>query len=109
MPPPARPTGTLWQRLVLVVSAPVVFLLLFDVVIRVSGIETDVARNKNFEIGVPVWALGDENWVDIQRVRLEEPRGVKVAISNTSSSRTSLSTRATRSTTSSYARGRPFV
>ena len=77
MPSPDTPTGTFWQRLALVVSAPVVFLLLSDVVIRVSGIETDVARNENFEIGVPVWALGDENWIDIQRVRLEEPRGVR--------------------------------
>ena len=76
MPIPARPTGTFWQRLTLVVSAPVVFLLLSDITIRVSGIETDVARNENFEIRVPVWLLGDENWVDIQRVRLEEPRGV---------------------------------
>ena len=75
MPTPARPTGTFWQRLTLIVSAPVVFLLLSDVTIRVTGIETDVARNENFEIGVPVWLLGDENWVDIQRVRLEEPRG----------------------------------
>lgn len=77
MPSAARPTGTLWQRLALVVSAPIVFLLLSDITIRVSGIETDVARNENFEIGVPVWLLGDENWVDIQLVRLEEPRGVR--------------------------------
>ena len=77
MPIPTRPTGTFWQRLTLVVSAPVVFLLLSDITIRVSGIETDVARNENFEIRVPVWLLGDENWVDIQRVRLEEPRGVR--------------------------------
>lgn len=77
MPSAARPTGTLWQRLALVVSAPIVFLLLSDIAIRVSGIETDVARNENFEIGVPVWLLGDENWVDIQRVRLDEPRGVR--------------------------------
>ena len=77
MPTPARSTGTPWQRLTLVVSAPVVFLLISDITIRISGIETDVARNENFEIGVPVWLLGDENWVDIQRVRLEEPRGVR--------------------------------
>ena len=46
-------------------------------VVRVSGIETDLARNENFEIGVPVWLLGDENWVDIQRGRLEQPDGVR--------------------------------
>ena len=79
MPSPDTPPGTFWQRLALIVSAPVVFLLLCDVVIRVSGVETDVARNENFEIGVPVWVLGDENWVDIQRVRLEEPRGVRAS------------------------------
>ena len=77
MPTPAGPTGTFWQRLALVVCAPIVFLLLSDMAIRVSGIETDVARNENFEIGEPVWLLGDENWVDIQRVWLEGPRGVR--------------------------------
>lgn len=46
---------------------------------RLSGVDTDLARNENFEIGVPVWLLSDENWVDIQRGRLERPQGVPAA------------------------------
>ena len=76
MPNP-MPTGSFWQRLVLVVAAPMVFLLVSEVVVRVSGMDTDLARNQNFEIGVPVWLLGDENWVDIQRGRLGEPKRVR--------------------------------
>ena len=74
----ARP-GALWQRLLLAVVAPFVFVLVCDVVIRFAGVDTDLARNENFEIGVPVWLLGDESWVDIQRDRLERPRGVRAA------------------------------
>jgi len=77
MPTLARPTGTFWQRLTLVVSAPIVFLLLFDVTLRVSGVDTDIVRNENFEIGVPAWLFADESWVDIQRGRLEQPGGVR--------------------------------
>lgn len=79
MPTRAARTPTVFQRLLLGVSAPIVFVLLCDVTIRISGIDTDVARNENFEIGVPVWLLGDENWVDIQRGRLETPRGVRAS------------------------------
>ena len=77
MPTPVNPTGTRTQRLTLIVLAPFVFVACADVVIRVSGVDTSVARNRNFEIGVPTWLLGDENWVDIQRGRMDEPGGVR--------------------------------
>ena len=77
MPTSTKATTVFWKRLILVISAPVVFFLSTDVVIRLSGIDTDVARNENFDIAVPVWLLDDENWVDIQRGRLEGPRGVR--------------------------------
>ena len=77
MPTPATQTTSSWQRLLLVVSAPLMFLLMSEAAVRVSGIDTDLARNENFEIGVPVWLLDDENWVDIQRGRLSEPEGVR--------------------------------
>ena len=77
MPTPVNPTGTPAQRLAVIVLAPIVFVVLCDIVIRVSGVDTSVARNRNFEIGVPTWLLGDENWVDIQRGRMDEPDGVR--------------------------------
>ena len=67
----------LWPKIVLAIASPIGFLLITEAVVRVSGVETDVARNENFEIAVPVWLLADPNWVDIQRGRLERPRGVR--------------------------------
>ena len=72
---PAR--RALWPKIALAIASPIVFLLITEAVVRVSGVETDVARNENFEIAVPVWLLADPNWVDIQRGRLERPRGVR--------------------------------
>ncbi len=69
----------LWQRILLVVVSPIVVLIISETVVRLSGADTDVARNDNFEIAVPVWLLADENWVDIQRGRLERPQGVRAA------------------------------
>ena len=71
------PRGALWPKMALAIASPIVFLLLAEAVVRISGVETDVARNDNFDIAVPVWLLADENWVDIQRGRLERPRGVR--------------------------------
>ena len=79
LPTQANPSGRFWQRAILAVAAPLVFLLLCEAVIRVAGVDTDLARNENFEIGVPIWLLADETWVDIQRGRLEQPRGVRAA------------------------------
>ena len=44
-----------------------------------AGVDTDLVRNESFGIGVPVWALGDPSWVEIQRRRHEQPRGVRAA------------------------------
>ena len=60
MPRPATQTRSFWQHLVLVVSAPVVFLPMSESAVRVGAIDTDVARNHNFQIGVPVWLLDDD-------------------------------------------------
>ena len=67
----------LTPKIVLAIASPIVFLIISETVVRLSGVETDVARNENFDIAVPVWLLANENWVDIQRGRLEQPRGVR--------------------------------
>jgi lysophospholipase L1-like esterase len=63
----------------LIFAAPVVFVLICDLVIRWADIDTDLVRNESFRIAVPVWALGDPNWVDIQKERNQRPRGVRAA------------------------------
>jgi len=68
-----------WQKLLLAVASPIVVILLVEGVIRVFGINTDLARNKNFDIAVPVWLLADSNWVRNEYDRLQEPKGVKAA------------------------------
>ena len=75
---PPQP-GAWWPRIALAVVSPLVFLLLAEAVVRLSGASTDLARNENFDIAVPVWLLADENWVDIQRGRLKRPQGVRAA------------------------------
>ena len=67
----------LTPKIVLAIASPIVFLIISETVVRLSGVETDVARNEDFDIAVPVWLLANENWVDIQRGRLEQPRGVR--------------------------------
>ncbi len=74
-----RPPAPLWQRLLLMAVSPVVFLALAEGAVRVSGIDTDLARNENFEIAVPVWLLADPDWVQIQHERLQRPAGVKAS------------------------------
>ena len=70
--PRQRPRrATVLQRLLLVVLSPLVFLLVLEAGIRVSGIPTDVARNKNFKVAVPTWLLADPDWVRGQERRLE--------------------------------------
>ena len=74
-----RPTSRtgLGPRIALALIAPIVFLLVTEAAVRVSGVETDLARNESFEIAVPVWLLADENWVSRQRDSLDRPRGVR--------------------------------
>lgn len=78
MPPQPHPSP-LWQRLLLMVLSPVVFLGLAEAVVRLSGVDTELARNERFEIAVPVWLLSDPGWVQVQHDRLQGPRGVKAA------------------------------
>lgn len=67
------------QRLAMIVISPLVFLLLAEVALRVAGVKTDLARNKNFEIAVPIWLLSDSNWVRSEYDRLKAPRRVKTS------------------------------
>ena len=71
MSAPAPRRATVLQRLLLVVLSPLVFLLVLEAGIRVSGIPTDVARNKNFKVAVPTWLLADPDWVRGQERHLE--------------------------------------
>ena len=71
--------STWWQKALLAVCSPLVALLLAEGVIRAVGVNTDLARNKNFDIAVPVWLLADANWVRNQHDRLQQPKGVKAA------------------------------
>jgi lysophospholipase L1-like esterase len=67
------------QRLAMIILSPLIVLLLAEAVLRVAGVKTDLARNKNFEIAVPIWLLSDSNWVRNEYDRLKAPRGVKAA------------------------------
>ncbi|MDP7473215.1 MAG: GDSL-type esterase/lipase family protein [Vicinamibacterales bacterium] len=69
--------ATFWQRVLLVCLSPVIFLAVSEIALRMGSADTDLSRNENFEIAVPTWLLADDNWVDIQRERLESPRGVR--------------------------------
>lgn len=69
----------LWQRLLLMVLSPVVFLAVAETAVRLSGVDTELARNERFEIAVPVWLLADPGWVQVQHERLQHPRGVRAA------------------------------
>ena len=69
--------ATFWQRILLAFLSPVIFLAVSEIVLRVGAVDTDLVRNENFELGVPAWLLADDSWVDLQRDRLESPRGVR--------------------------------
>ncbi len=79
MTSPKTQKATWLQKLLLAVASPLVALLLAEGVIRAAGVNTDLARNKNFDIAVPVWLLADANWVRNQHDRLQQPKGVKAA------------------------------
>jgi lysophospholipase L1-like esterase len=57
-------------NLLLVVLSPVLLVGLSEVVIALTGIETDVARDENARIGLPVWLLADESWVADRQLRM---------------------------------------
>jgi lysophospholipase L1-like esterase len=54
-----------------VVLSPLVFLALLELGVRVSGVSTDLARNKNFKVAVPTWLLADPDWVRTEQRRME--------------------------------------
>ncbi len=51
------------ERLLLLIGSPLLFVVFAELLILGLGIETDVARNENAQIAVPVWLLADEAWV----------------------------------------------
>jgi lysophospholipase L1-like esterase len=77
MPPPVPRRATAFQRLLLVVLSPLVFLVLIEAVVRVSGVSTDLARNKNFGVAVPTWLLADPGWVRAQERRIQSQKAVR--------------------------------
>jgi len=79
MIPPKDKKAKWWQKILVAVVSPLVLILLVEGVIRIFGINTDLARNKNFDIALPVWLLADSNWVRNEYDRLQEPKGVKAA------------------------------
>lgn len=73
----SRRPSPLWQRLLLAAASPLVFIALAEGVIRLANVETELARNGNYEIALPVWVLADPGWVHGQRERLNSARGVR--------------------------------
>jgi lysophospholipase L1-like esterase len=71
MPAPAPRRASMLQRLLLVVVSPLVFLALLEAGVRVSGVPTDLARNRHFRVAVPTWLLADPAWVRNQQRHLE--------------------------------------
>lgn len=67
------------ERLLLVIAAPVVFVGLCEIAIWALGIDTDLARNENARIAVPVWLLADEGWVADRRTKLRRSGGEPIA------------------------------
>lgn len=74
---PAPRRATVFQRLLLAVLSPLLFLALLEGGIRVSGISTDLARNKNFSVAVPTWLLADPGWVRSQQRRMDNQKKVR--------------------------------
>ncbi len=67
--------GIVAERALLIVGAPLVFLLVAELVLAITGLDTDLARNKNAKIAVPVWLLADENWVRDRQTKLRRSGG----------------------------------
>lgn len=56
------PSSPLWAKLLLALLSPIVFLVFSELAVRISGINYELTRNKNFEIAVPAWLLDDDNF-----------------------------------------------
>lgn len=61
----------LWQRIVIPILSPLIFLAVAEACVRLSGVETELARNKNFDVAVPVWLLADAGWAEEQKYRID--------------------------------------
>jgi len=66
----------LWKKLLLAVASPLFFIFLIEGALRLFNVNTELARNKNFKIGVPIWLLADPNWVHNVNFRMATSEGV---------------------------------
>lgn len=57
---------TVWRKLaelfILILVVPLLFFALVELVVRVSGINTEVVKSDKFKIATPVWAANDFNF-----------------------------------------------
>lgn len=79
MSEPRSRTAVVAERLALLVGSPLLFLLVAELVLAVSGIDTDVARNEDAQIALPVWLLADEVWVADRQSKMERSGGEPIA------------------------------
>jgi lysophospholipase L1-like esterase len=61
-PSRAASSSPLWAKLLLALLAPMVFIGLAELTIRITGIDYDLTRNENFDGEVPAWLLADDNF-----------------------------------------------
>jgi hypothetical protein len=52
----------LGELFILIVVVPLLFFALVELVVRVSGVDTEVVKSKKFKIATPVWAANDFNF-----------------------------------------------
>ena len=76
----------LWKKIktifILTVIIPLLFFLLIEVIIRISGINTDVVKSDTFKIDIPMWASNNINFFvaeDIYRQILDNKLPVESA------------------------------
>lgn len=55
-----------WKKtrniLVSIIIIPVIFFTLLELVIRITGIDTEIVKSKKFRVGLPVWISNDINF-----------------------------------------------
>ncbi len=67
------------ERLLLLVVSPLLFLGLSELAIRALGVRTDLARNEDSQIALPVWLLADEAWVSDRQSKMRRGGGEPIA------------------------------
>ena len=77
---------SIWRKIrtffILTVIIPLFFFFLVEIIIRISGINTDVVKSDQFKIGVPVWASNEIDFFvaeDIYRQILDNKLPVESA------------------------------